>query len=718
MISREKTLHKDIIKSQADSNALKEPPVNTAQHFGRLVFSRKVMQNMLPPQIFRNIIAAKEGREKINPAYADTIALAMKEWAVSQGATHYCHWFQPLTGAAAEKHDSFLDWKGSEEVIERFFGDELIKGEPDASSFPSGGLRNTYEARGYTGWDPTSPAFLWKSGGTLTLCIPSVFFSWKGEVLDTKIPLIRSDEKIKKAVIRLLKITGIETNHVYSTLGCEQEYFVIDQSFLQKRPDLLLLGKTVFGSAPPKGQELCDHYFGSVKERVLSFMHQLEQEALQLGIPLKTRHNEVAPSQYEVATFFEKSTMAVDHNVLLMQLMKKIAAHHNLSVLLHEKPFANINGSGKHLNWSLMTEEGLNLLNPSEAPQNNIYFLILLAAVLQAIYRHGDLLRASIGSHGNDFRLGGHEAPPSIISVYLGDALEEVVQAILESKELSAKSMEMLNLNIHAIPELPKDNTDRNRTSPFAFTGNKFEFRAMGSSMSPAFPITVINAIVAESLEEILDEIEGSLPDVGPFSEEGLYKAALPILRKVFQQTESIRYSGDNYSLYWQEEAKKRGLGHSNCSFLAYDAMLKKESAKAFENILSTIELQSKCEVLKDSYIKEMGIEIKLMKELFLTQIFPAAVDYQKILAETLLQKKQFNGLTGTKEEKLLQKISLLLDQSLLFAETVSEEISEQDINELKKQLKAWRECVDELESCTDNRRWPLPKYREMLFLL
>jgi Uncharacterized protein related to glutamine synthetase len=480
--------------------------------FGRFVFHKGVMEKRLPKEVFENLMNAMAGKEKIKLSYADKIAESLKRWAIEHGATHYSHWFQPLTGSSAEKHDSFIAWDSSnlgERVVEKLSGKMLIQGEPDASSFPSGGLRSTYEARGYTGWDPSSPPFLWHGGDGVTLCIPSVFFSWTGEVLDSKIPLLRSDRKINDAVLRLLKLTGIKADHIFTTVGLEQEYFVIDRALRNLRPDLLILGKTVIGAPPPKGQELQDHYFATVKDRVLAFMREFEEKALELGIPVKTRHNEVAPAQHEIAPVFEKATLAIDHNLILMELMRQVAASRNLSVLLHEKPFAHINGSGKHSNWSLMTNNGLNLLDPTNTPENTLHFLILLVAILNALHEHNGLVRASVGSASNDNRLGGHEAPPAIISAYIGEELEELLTNIeKKGNHITSISHKKYDFGLAVIPELTKETTDRNRTSPFAFTGNKFEFRAVGSSQNPALAVTILNTIVAESLNEIVEEIE------------------------------------------------------------------------------------------------------------------------------------------------------------------------------------------------------------------
>lgn len=709
-----------------------EGDAQSSNHFGVHVFNRSVMQRMLPRDVFKNIVSAIDGREKIKPEYADSIAVAMKEWAISHGATHYSHWFQPLTGATAEKHDAFIDCVTIDQVIEKFSGKQLIQGEPDASSFPSGGLRSTYEARGYTGWDPTSPAFVWRGGDGVTLCIPSVFFSWTGDVLDSKIPLLRSDMMISEAAMRLLKLTGIEANNVNSTLGCEQEYFVIDRVWRNLRPDLVMAGRTVFGASPPKGQELQDHYFGAVKDRILYFMRDFECEALKLGIPVKTRHNEVAPAQHEVAPVFERSSTAVDHNILLMELMRQTAVKHDLSCLLHEKPFHGINGSGKHCNWSLATDTGINLLDPSDTPANNLHFLILLTAIINAVYEHSALLRSSIASAANDFRLGGHEAPPAIISVYLGKALEAVLDDI-ESKGTHTSSLEKIgyDLGIKISSELTRDNTDRNRTSPFAFTGNKFEFRAVGSSANPAFPITVLNTIVAESLNQILDEIEKALNE-NSTNQKARVDAIIPVIRKYLKASRHILFGGDNYSEEWVKEAKKRGLPTIKKSIEAFEALKSEKTIKAFTGILTKAELQSRYDILSEIYSHSVNIEIKLMVDIFRTQVLPAALKQQQQLASAITAYAAATGSSkGIGGQKgLLENLSLLIEKAIDLCDTLERlRMQAEQQNNLDTRGKAFcdqvqpkgeelREIVDTLESYIDDVIWPLPKYRELLFLV
>lgn len=721
----------NMIKHNAHSN--NQSSIQTSSEaFGSHVFNRTIMQKMLPREVYKNLINAQEGQEKIKPEYADTIALAMKEWAISLGATHYTHWFQPLTGLSAEKHDAFIDWHAPDKVIEKFNGKQLIQGEPDASSFPSGGLRSTYEARGYTGWDPTSPVILWSGGDGLTLCIPSVFFSWTGDVLDTKIPLLRSDKKINEATMRLLKLTGVEANYVYSTLGCEQEYFVIDRAWRNLRPDIVMAGRTVFGASPPKGQELQDHYFASVKDRILSYMMDFESASLRLGIPVKTRHNEVAPAQHEIAPVFERSSTAIDHNLLMMELMRQIAVKHNLSCLLHEKPFHGINGSGKHCNWSLSTDTGINLLDPSDTPENNFHFLILLTAILNAVHEHSALLRAAIGSASNDFRLGGHEAPPAIISVYLGQELENILEDI-EAKgshiRLAKKGYYDLDL---VTPVLSKDNTDRNRTSPFAFTGNKFEFRAVGSSANPSFPITVVNTIVAESLNLILDEIEAHIGNKAHPGKKNLLEASMPVIQKHLRASRNIRFAGDNYSDDWSAEAKKRHLPIVKKSIDAFEALKTERTAKAFTGILTKPELHSRYEVLAETYSHTINIETKLMLDIFHTQVLPCAIHQQKELAKSInacsTALGSSKGLSG--QRSLLESLSEDIENGMKVAEILQkasvkasnthnlEARGKHFCNDVLPKGEELREIVDRLEMKVDDALWPLPKYRELLFLV
>jgi glutamine synthetase len=693
------------------------------EKFGTLTFNRAVMEKVLPKEAFANVSQAMSGRNKVNLQYADVIALAMKDWAISLGATHFTHWFQPMTGLAAEKHDAFIDWKSSDKLIEKFNGKLLLQGEPDASSFPSGGLRSTHEARGYTTWDPSSPAFLWQFGGTTVLCIPSVFYSWSGEALDMKIPLLRSDAKINQAALRLLEVCGVEGSHVYSTLGCEQEYFLIDRVFQALRPDLVMGGRTLLGAAPAKGQELEDHYFGTIKERVLAYMRECEAVAFQLGIPLKTRHGEVAPGQFEAAPVFEKASAAVDHNLLLMELMRQIATRHDLTCLFHEKPFAGINGSGKHNNWSLSTDKGMNLLDPTDNPQNHLLFLIMVAAVLTAVHRHAGLLRASIASAGNDHRLGGNEAPPAIISVYMGETLEKILTDIEEGKQTQKKLGERMDLGLPVLPDLPKDSTDRNRTSPFAFTGNKFEFRAVGASANCSFPVAVLNVIVAESLNEIVDAIEAAAGKKGGRS--SLSGAALPIVRKYLKASRPIRFTGNNYSPEWAKEAKKRGLPIIPRSYDAFKEIKEKSVVKVFAGVLSAHELVAHYEIHCEHYIKMINIEVNLMTDMFRTQILPAAIEYQKHVAKSL----HLLGKGSPTQTAYLKALSQSIDRAMKAVDAMEgscakahslshEKKGAAFCHQVAPSCLAARAAIDELEKQMDDKLWPLPKYREMLFIL
>ncbi len=702
----------------------------SSEKFGCRTFSRAIMEKMLPQEVYANLLNAIEGRGAIEAAHADTIAQAMRDWALDHGATHYSHWFLPLTGASAEKHDAFIDWKTSDTMIEKFSGKQLLQGEPDASSFPSGGLRSTYEARGYTGWDPSSPAFLWESGEGITLCIPSVFFSWTGECLDAKIPLLRSDEKISAAVLRLLRLTKTQASVVYSTVGCEQEYFVVDRALYRLRPDLMALGRTVFGAAPPKGQELSDHYFGAVNPRVLKFMCDFEHRALELGIPVKTRHNEVAPAQYEIACVHERASIAIDHNLMLMELMRQVALEHDLVVLLHEKPYARVNGSGKHLNWSLATDTGHNLLDPTDAPEKSLQFIILMTAILKGVHDHASLLRASIASAGNDYRLGGHEAPPAILSVYLGEALEVLFSDLESTGSHFSKNCDPFNLGIPVIPKIPKHNTDRNRTSPFAFTGNKFEFRAVGSSANCARPAAVLNVVVAEALNDIVDEIEKGSSSSS--SQEEIAIAAMSVIQRILKQSKPIRYHGDNYSQAWQEEAHKRGLPNIEKSVYALEAVTKPSTLSAYRGILTQEELESRKEIWLESFYKTKQIEARVVLELFYTQIVPAALRYQKELAETTLALRSLGTIsqgTPLASEEVLQSLTAKLQEAMELAKALDRShhnalslpIQEQAIayaEEVHRDCHNLRLVVDAIELLVDDVQWPLPKYRELLFVV
>ena len=609
------------IAKEGGKSSQEEKELHSLQ-FASHVFTLHEMELALPKKVFENIKNTIDGKEKFELEHADAVAEALKIWSLKRGATHYTHWFQPLTGAPAEKHDSFLNWSTEGKVVEKLRGKELFRGEPDASSFPSGGLRSTDKARGYTCWDITSPPFLFEGQGGVTLFIPSLFFSWEGHALDHKIPLLRSEEKLKTQIFRLLKMAEQPAEKVFSTVGIEQEYFLIDRRFYLLRPDLMLAGRTLLGARPPKGQELEQHYFASLNDRVFAYMCEFEETAIKLGIPVKTRHNEVAPFQHEVAPLFEGSSLAIDHNLLLMEVMKKVAARHHLAVLFHEKPFAKLNGSGKHNNWSIGTNLGHNLLDPKE---NSFVFFVLLTAVLRAVHTHAGVLRASIASAGNDHRLGGAEAPPTILSVYLGEALEKIVDAVIEEKNIDPQVARKIDLGLSHILPFEADLSDRNRTSFFAFTGNKFEFRAVGASAHSAFPLTVVNAIVADSLALILDELADVIQDK-KLDAAQLFSESLPVIRKHLRIAKPVLFGGNAYSAEWAREAVQRGLPNIARSFYAFEQLLDPKSLRAFEGVFTEKEIESRYEILVEQYVKTMNIEANIMVDLFRTQILPAAL--------------------------------------------------------------------------------------------
>lgn len=709
------------VKKTAATKRTEEKGVH-ARLFGSRVFHLKLMEDRLPEKVFQNLKNVRLGKETFDPRYADTVALALKNWAVENGATHFTHWFQPLTGAVAEKHDSFLNWSDQGEAIEHFRGKELLRGEPDASSFPSGGLRSTECARGYTVWDPASFPFLWEGGDGLTLCIPSLFFSWTGFALDHKIPLLRSDAKLKSAVMRLLKLCKVSASQAFSTLGIEQEYFLIDRGLVMQRPDLLFSGRTLYGAPPPKGQELEDHYFGALQDRTLAFMRDFEDAAIRLGIPVKTRHNEVAPAQHEVAPLFEPAPIAVDHNLLLMELMHRFAKHHEMACLFHEKPFANINGSGKHNNWSVATDTGLNLLDPRD---NSLVFLIFLTAVLRAVHDHAGLIRASIGSAGNDLRLGAAEAPPAILSVYLGDALEAVVEDVLKDRPFSPEVQRKIDLGLAHVPHHEADAGDRNRTSFFAFTGNKFELRAVGASAHCSFAISTLNAVVADALQLILDEIANAINGKN-LSSEKLFAVIMPCLRKHLKISKAVLFRGNAYTSDWEREAEQRGLPHIRKSFDAFSQLLDPKAIRIFDGVLTKEELHSRYEVLVERYAKTIRIEANLMLDLFRTHILPAALRDQKNRAKALsklvdadidpplrlkesvrLFSQAIDGAMGAVDE-----IEKILRQSEDFGWEAKAKVF---CELLSPKMAAARSAVDRLEALVEDALWPMPKYWELL---
>ncbi len=711
-----------------------DSPMKVSGYFGENTFGMETMQKHISKSTMRAFeIWLAEGKT-ISLTQANEIATAMKDWAVEKGATYYTHWFQPMTGLTAEKHDSFISIAGPGKVIEEFSGSKLIQGEPDASSFPSGGIRATFEARGYTAWDPSSPAFIMESSLGKTLCIPTIFISYHGASLDKKLPLLRSDEALSRSAINLLKLFGHnDIKKVFSTCGAEQEYFLIDKNYYNLRQDLVMTGRTLMGAPSPKGQQLEDQYFGTIKERVVNYMFEVAQEAYKLGIPLMTRHNEVAPHQYEFAPVFEESNIAADHNQLLMDLMKKVALRHNLVCLLHEKPFAGINGSGKHINWSLSDDKGNNLLNPGETPQDNLQFLTILVAVLRAVYLHSDLLRASVALAGNEHRLGANEAPPAIISVFLGEQLTRILDMLENGGTARTAGKDIIDLGISRLPTFNKDMTDRNRTSPFAFTGAKFEFRAVGSSQNISTPITIINAIIAESLEYITGQIKASKTSGKDFN-----SAVLKIIKSVIKETKSVRFEGDNYSKDWVKEAKKRGLPNIAATYEALEAFTKPDNISLFEKygVFSKEELIARYHIWIHTYNLTLEIEANTLREMVNTSVVPAGYEYERLLSAILQQLIALKKNTDLKidaaalkdrKQHLSDVVSKIyyvrhntheMDKLLKEAKKLSnEKRAELYFKELKPLMEHIRKHVDELESVVSDSTWDLPKYREMLFV-
>jgi glutamine synthetase len=705
----------------------KEKFVPVSQYFGEDTFSHKVMKEKLSKDTFKKLMDAINENKTLDDETANVVAHAMKEWALEKGATHFAHWFQPMTGFTAEKHDAFADPCGPGAVIERFSGKQLVQGEPDASSFPSGGIRATFEARGYTAWDMSSPAFIKRNGISTTLCIPTAFISYTGQVLDKKTPLLRSIRALSHSAVNMLKLLGAKNvKKVYSNLGPEQEYFLIDMDYFYKRQDLVLGGRTVVGAPPPKGQELEDQYFGSIKERISSYMHDVEEELFKLGIPAKTRHNEVAPSQYEIAPVYEEANIAADHNQLVMDTLKSVAKKHRLAALLHEKPFAKINGSGKHLNWSLSDNNDNNLLNPGTTPQDNIHFLIFLIATVRAVYKHADILRAAVASYGNDHRLGANEAPPAIISVFLGEQLTQILANIEKGTVAKATNAEIIDLGISSLSLVSKDYTDRNRTSPFAFTGNKFEFRAVGSSQSIATSALAINTMVAESLDEMAEKIKAT-------GIKNINQAVFEVLKNEIKNIKPILFNGDNYTKGWEAEAKKRGLPNEKTAPSALKALVTDKALHLFEKyeVLSNVELKSRYLIHVERYIKDLEIEVKCLNNICLSQVIPAVVAYQKKLAEAIIGIKDVLGSAAvvSSQTELLKKILDLINNiyttnkdiqaKVEAASAVHDEQKKAEIlsSKVKPQMDELREYVDALEGLVDDETWPLPKFWEMLFI-
>jgi len=708
----------------------KIPAGKISDYFGEQTFRNVSMREFLPGDAYEQVLRSMDKGEKIDRKMADQIASSLKAWAMSKGATHYTHWFHPLTGATAEKHDAFINPMDGGRAIENFQGGELIQQEPDASSFPSGGIRNTFEARGYTAWDPTSPAFIMDN----TLCIPTIFVSYTGEALDYKTPLLGAIEAIDQAAVAVCHYFDKHITKVYPTLGWEQEYFLVDTALYMARPDLVLTGRTVFGHASAKDQQLSDHYFGSIAQRAKEFMKEFEYESHRLGIPLKTRHNEVAPNQFECAPVYEEANLAVDHNQLLMHIMQKVAKNHDLTVLLHEKPYAKVNGSGKHNNWSLSTNTGVNLLSPGKDARSNLRFITFLVNILMALHKHADLLRASIASAGNDLRLGANEAPPAIISAFIGTYLSGILDEIEKSKvngKFASREQAEMNLNIPKIPEILADNTDRNRTSPFAFTGNKFEFRAVGSADTCSNAMSTLNLIVADQLREFKSEVD-SLIKKKVSKNEALYQ----VIKKYIKQSKKIRFEGNSYSQEWIDEAEKRGLSNLRSTPEALKAYISQQTVDLFQHngILTKRELQARYEIKLENYVKKIQIESRVMGDLASNHIIPIAVKYQNTLIENA------KGLSEVLDSKTYVKLSRNQIQTI---KEISEHISEIKNNVdamLEERKKAnrmgsladaaaaynqhvvpyfdvIRSHVDKLELLIDDEVWPLPKYRELLFI-
>lgn len=698
--------------------------------FGKHVFNDEKMLQFLTEDAYQKVQAAIFSGSKIDRKVADQVAEGMKAWALSMGATHYTHWFQPLTGATAEKHDAFFDLRSDGKAMEKFGGSQLVQQEPDASSFPSGGIRNTFEARGYTAWDPTSPAFIYKT----TLCIPTIFVAYTGEALDNKAPLLRALHAVDEAATSVAQYFDKNVKKVYATLGWEQEYFLVDKALAQSRPDILMTGRTLVGSSAAKGQQLDDHYFGVIPSRVLAFMSELEKESMLLGIPVKTRHNEVAPNQFEVAPVFEEANLSVDHNLLLMDIMDEIADKHNFKVLFHEKPFAGINGSGKHNNWSLSTDTGVNLLSPGTTPMKNLQFLTFFVNTIKAVDNYEELLRSSIASASNDHRLGSNEAPPSIISIFIGQQLADVLDELegVSKGKLSPQEKTELKLNVVGkIPEILLDNTDRNRTSPFAFTGNKFEMRGVGAKMNCGKPMTILNTIMAQQLKEFKKEVDALIDKKKLKKDEAVFN----VLREYIKTSKRIRFDGDGYSFNWQEEARLRKLSNNKNTPEALQVLTSKESEELFANtqVMSATELKAHQEVELGNYVHHIQIEGRIFKELVYTYIFPAAVKYQNLLLQNVAGLKEVYGAAhkGITEPQLniVEQMGEHMVKAKKLVDNMAEAMDRADnMSTVAKKAKAYcdtivpyfkdvRSHLDALEKIVSDEYWPLTKYRELLFI-
>ncbi len=693
----------------ASASIGQDEPANV---FGANVFGPTEQRKRLPKHVYRALQRTIERNEELDPSIADVVASAMKDWALERGATHYTHWFQPLTGLTAEKHDSFYGPIGDGTAIAAFSGSELIQGEPDASSFPTGGVRATFEARGYTAWDPTSPAFLLENPNGSVLCIPTAFTSWTGEALDHKIPLLRSVEALNKAAMRALGLLGDHgATRVFTTMGPEQEYFLIDKTYYYQRPDLINTGRTLFGAKPPKGHELDDHYFGSIPERILACMLDTERELTKLGVPIKTRHNEVAPAQYEIAPVFENSNVGCDHQQLLMTVLKAVAPKYDLVALLHEKPFAGVNGSGKHNNWSMGTDTGENLLEPGDTPEDNLQFLFFTAAVIKAVDTHQGLLRASVATAGQDHRLGANEAPPAIISIFLGSELENVFDALGRGEVYVSPAGELMGLGSPVLPALPKHAGDRNRTSPFAFTGNKFEFRTLGSSMSPSLPNTVLNTIVAEAIDDMSEDLERAIS-----AGAGVNEAIPVVVGAVYRAHSRIVFGGDNYAEEWYAEAEARGLLNLRTTPDALPELISEATVATFDNygVLTERELHSRFDVFLEQYITNINIEAETAADIAGTMLLPAALRYLKLVQDAGVEALE--GPVHRQVEDFVAAIDKLRDVNKEHPEGTEVEAVYMRDSVLAAMVEV-RECADALERVVADDLWPLPKYAEILFV-
>ena len=681
--------------------------------YGEDVFNEAVIRQCLPKSLANRLLSTMRGERPFEPDIAPAVAKAMMEWAMSRGATHFTHWFQPLTGGTAEKHDAFLELGKAGRPLMELSGKSLIVGEPEASSFPSGGLRSTFEARGYTAWDPTSPAFIKRHANGATLCIPTAFCSYTGEVLDRKTPVLRSIQALGKSVTRLMACFGLGQEHTGVTMGPEQEYFLVDKEFYYLRPDLVQTGRTLFGAAPAKHQQLEDHYFGAIKPRILAFMNEVEDELWRLGIPAKTRHNEVAPSQFELAPIFEELNLAIDHNMLTMQILREVAERHGLVCLLHEKPYAGINGSGKHNNWSV-TYGGRNLLDPGETPQDNAIFLTMLAAIIRAVNLHADLLRSATASAGNDHRLGANEAPPAILSIFLGEQLMEVINALVDGKSKKNTQARQMVVGVDALPSLPRDATDRNRTSPFAFTGNKFEFRSVGSSQSCSDVNVVLNTIVAESLDYLSDRLE-------KLSKAKFNAGLQALLKEVISENRRIIFNGDGYTVAWQKEAAKRGLPNLRTTLEAIQPLKDKKNQTLFAKygVFVGKELDSRYEVFKEEYERKILIEGKIALKIARESIEPVVSEQYLRLLKTVAATKELRGQAQAaaalgKNATRLGENYAKLDGCI---DTLAQAVDDNSMPGILEAMTQLRQVVDTLECLVDDAKWPLPKYREMLFI-